>query len=88
MNLPQISPDQAFQNVAQVVRLYKGTADEHQALSNSLRTIADGLNKLSSMESEALKSQEAEAVSRRRGRGRANLETVSEPEAAETPAVN
>lgn len=38
-----MNPRDAFQNLVVVVRAYKGTWEEHQALQQSLRVIAEAL---------------------------------------------
>ena len=86
--LQQPTPDQSFQNVALVIRQFKGTADEHQTLSSSLRVIADRLNKLANLEKEAAKPAEPEQADapKRRGRGKAHLEAAPEPAQTEAAA--
>jgi len=40
----------AINNINQAVRAYKGTADEHDVLKQSIQTILDALNKLQAYE--------------------------------------
>ena len=54
-----ITIEQAFENVVQVVRAFKGTADEHHVLQTSLQLIADNLKAHEASKSE-LKIKEPE----------------------------
>lgn len=49
----------AINNINQAVRAYKGTADEHDMLKQSIQTILDALNKLQAFE--AMQKQNPES---------------------------